>query len=135
MRRAVGPVVTAVAAVIAAVAAVVPIDANRVALAQSPPNELVSVAAGGGPIGNGNSFAPSISGDGALVAFTSNPIYGAGAVLDTGLLRDRRAGTTALIPAAGNERSDPVVSRDGCFVVFHTFTEVFVRRRCENNQE
>jgi Tol biopolymer transport system component len=90
--------------------------------------ELVSVNATGDGPGGDNSFSPSISADGRIIAFASlaenltgapDPNFGADV-----FARDIQSGTTSLVSinmsgeAAGGE--DPVVSANGRFVVFRS---------------
>lgn len=89
--------------------------------------ELVSVATGGAQ-GNGNSYYPSISGDGSRVAFQSLSNNLSTAVSNADLdvfLRDRDAGTTTLVSIdktgvrEGSYASyAPAISADGNFVTF-----------------
>jgi Tol biopolymer transport system component len=90
---------------------------------------LVSLADGAGPIGNGDSTAPSISADGNLIAFASTATnLGDGDADSTRDIhvRDVAAATTRLVSRAdgvngakANIQSDgPVISGDGSAVAF-----------------
>ena len=97
---------------------------------QSASNWLVSVRADGTGGATSNSSAPSISGDGRFVAFQSDAADLV--VVDTNrsrdiFVRDLHRATNALVSvnlsgtAAGNRpSSDPVISRDGRWVVFQS---------------
>jgi len=94
---------------------------------------LVSQADGvAGPVGNGASSQPSISGDGQFVAFTSlattlaSTLGGSGSQI---FLRDTQANTTSLVSqdavgsSGGNgASSQPTISADGGFVAFSSFS-------------
>ncbi|MFI5610180.1 S8 family serine peptidase [Amycolatopsis sp. NPDC051903] len=83
--------------------------------------ELVSAGAGGAPA-NGDSLEPSVSADGRFVAFESgaeNLVPGTANTHRDVFVRDRRAGTTELIPApAGAEATQPSISADGRKVAY-----------------
>ena len=89
----------------------------------TPTTELVSVDNNEQP-GNAASYQPSITADGALVAFASDATNLA--VPDTNgwtdvLLRDRGTERTTML-ASGNSRSDqPAISADGRAVAFRSF--------------
>ncbi len=94
--------------------------------------ELMSVNRAGTAGGNGNSFDPSVSGDGRFLAFASVADDLVPASLDTNrssdvFLYDAQTGGTTLVSynrtgtASGNDGSvGPVLSRDGRFVVFQS---------------
>ena len=85
---------------------------------------LVSRANGpGGRAANGDSFVPSLSGDGRYVAFVSRA-ENLGARPLSVYVRDLRAGATRLIAAAANR---PSISADGQAVAFVTEAGVSVR--------
>ncbi len=109
----------------------------------------ISVDAGGAQ-GNSHSFAPSISGDGRLVAFysdASNLVPGDGNSADDVFVRDRQSGATerVSVSSGGAEANagslSPALSADGRYVAFlsdasnlaagdtNGFRDVFVRDR------
>jgi len=102
-------------------------------------NEVVSHTPGA-PLngGNGNSYAPSISGDGRYVAYwSSGNSMVAGMPPGSGrevFVYDRQTGTTALVSHAagsattpGNGGSNnPAISRDGKYVVFQSAANTLV---------
>jgi len=105
--------------------------------------ELVSVSSAG-VLGDGSSFAPSITPDGSVVAFASlaqNLVGG-----DTNgeadiFVRDRASGTTQRVSlstggAQGNGRSDlPSISADGDRIAFQSLANTLVEGDTNNAQD
>jgi len=94
----------------------------------------VSVASDGTQ-GNDNSFVPSISGDGRLVAFysdASNLVPGDTNGYHDAFVHDRRTGQTTRISVASdgtqadNKSMVPSLSTDGRFVAFYSYAENLV---------
>lgn len=90
---------------------------------------LVSQATSGAP-GDGSSSEPSVSADGARVAFASSATNLAGGLqgVDDVFVRDLSAGTTTLVsragpsgPAADADSGAPAISADGRWVAFASF--------------
>jgi Tol biopolymer transport system component len=83
--------------------------------------------AGGGAPGNAHSFAPSISGDGRFVAFTSradNLVEGDDNEHADVFLRDTATGTTTVVTAGGDGDSvSPLLSNDARYLVFSSDAE------------
>ncbi|MEO6125022.1 MAG: choice-of-anchor D domain-containing protein [Ilumatobacteraceae bacterium] len=105
----------------------------------TPPAELVSVITE-----IGDSFGPTMSGDGALVAFDYDNYVDDGST-QLSKVRNRADQQTEAVPfaAADNDaQSNTAISRDGCHVAFidirlvtngqssYLATEIFVRDRC-----
>ncbi|HVM17636.1 MAG TPA: hypothetical protein VM290_08660 [Gaiellaceae bacterium] len=96
----------------------------------------VSVSSTGAE-GNGNSFVPSLSGDGRYVAFWShagNLVGGADAPLTTDVfVHDRQTGTTELVSVSsagapaqvGGDSHIPSISDDGRYVAFQSLSTTF----------
>jgi len=85
----------------------------------------------GSAIGNGDSYSPSVSGDGCVIAFSSeatNLVAGDAGTTPKVFARDRCEGTTERISvtnaATDNQRagSGPDISEDGCLVAFASDT-------------
>ena len=88
--------------------------------------KLVSKTSAGDPTSDGNSFAPSISASGRLVAFVSfaTNLPGDDSISDV-YVHDRETGRTGLVsqtsagdPAAGGNSSGPSISDLGRFIAF-----------------
>ncbi|WP_318307695.1 S8 family serine peptidase [Amycolatopsis solani] len=83
--------------------------------------ELVSAGLGGAGA-DGDSLEPSVSGDGRFVAFESgaeNLVAGGGNAHRDVFVRDRKTGTTEVIPAPGGaEATQPSLSADGRKVAY-----------------
>ncbi len=95
---------------------------------------LVSVNNSGAK-GNAKSLEPTISGDGQLVAFSSDASNLGGPANDQNrdvFLRNISAGTTTPVTLGGTAASgftdsqEPIVSEDGSFIVFESFREDLV---------
>ena len=95
---------------------------------QTGTTERVSLD-GTGAQGNGDSFGPSISGDGRFVAFrsdSSNLVQGDANGVDDVFVRDRQTGTTerVSVDGSGTEANGnsfgPSISEDGRFVAFRS---------------
>ncbi|AET66132.1 cell wall-binding protein [Desulfosporosinus orientis DSM 765] len=103
--------------------------------------ECVSVSSGG-TRGDGNSFFPSISGDGRYVVFES---YGSGLVAGDSnnvcdiFLHDRQQDTTILVSKAfdgswaNNASYKPFISTDGRYIVFSSRASNLVEEDTNNN--
>lgn len=87
------------------------------------PAELISITPGSSAPLADDSYTPSVSGDGNLVAFYGSSFNGTDA-LYTVYIRNRAAGTTTTIPNLPTQvtavpgTANPAISRDGCHVAF-----------------
>ncbi|HEV3365386.1 MAG TPA: hypothetical protein VG795_14855 [Acidimicrobiia bacterium] len=100
---------------------------------QAKTTTRVSLGAGGAQATGGESYAPAISGDGAVVAFISRATdiaSGATDGIDNVVVRDLKAGITTRVGATGDSEDggapNVALSADGRFVAHSSATDVFV---------